>query len=369
MAKYYYNDVLLPEIPLVYNDIEFPYMFIWKASGKYWAFTARDIFYYTDGKIFNTNREDSFVIYNIEIDGAEGVEEWSFYVFTNSFVDINANNILVWSNHDIPNGSADATEIYFYATYPKDENGNEVGKPEEEPEPEPEEPPKKYYYNGVLLPEVPKMDAYPHYLICQDERFAGYKYHLIFTNNGFNELYSTVTCNNQEVRYNYYLAENGDEWVHYTTAKLSNYSYVDCTVTPLFFTNIDIYTGNTLYMSAMTPVPEVPEEPEPEYDEKYAVTSERLIEFANTARKIVGSTATMTPEEMATAFGNVQTLIDTANAKTGGGDTDLTSAVGTLVEGYGSGGSSGGLTYERIKSNETMSMKVLMSSSIGVTGV
>lgn len=71
------------------------------------------------------------------------------------------------------------------------------------------------------------------------------------------------------------------------------------------------------------------------YDEKYAVTSERLIEFADTARKIVGSTNTMTPEEMSTAFGNVQTLIDTANAKTGGGDTDLTSAVGTLVEGYG----------------------------------
>ena len=51
----------------------------------------------------------------------------------------------------------------------------------------------------------------------------------------------------------------------------------------------------------------------------------------------------MTPVEMSTAFGNVQTLIDTANAKTGGGDTDLTTAVETLVNGYSSSTSDNGV--------------------------
>lgn len=71
------------------------------------------------------------------------------------------------------------------------------------------------------------------------------------------------------------------------------------------------------------------------YDSKYVVDSGRMLDFANTARKIVGSTNTMTPEEMATAFGNVQTLIDTANAKTGGSYSSLTDAVNALVIGYG----------------------------------
>ena len=38
----------------------------------------------------------------------------------------------------------------------------------------------------------------------------------------------------------------------------------------------------------------------------------------------------------------IQGLIDTANAATGGVDADLTSAVNTLVAGFGSGGSGGG---------------------------
>lgn len=38
----------------------------------------------------------------------------------------------------------------------------------------------------------------------------------------------------------------------------------------------------------------------------------------------------------------IQGLIDTANAATGGVDADLTSAVNTLVAGFGSGGASGG---------------------------
>lgn len=42
----------------------------------------------------------------------------------------------------------------------------------------------------------------------------------------------------------------------------------------------------------------------------------------------------------------IQKLIDEANAKTGKADADLTGAVGSLVEGYGSGGSGGSETLQ-----------------------
>lgn len=40
----------------------------------------------------------------------------------------------------------------------------------------------------------------------------------------------------------------------------------------------------------------------------------------------------------------IQTLIDNANATTGKGDTNLTTAQNSLIEGYGQGGGGGGFS-------------------------
>ena len=202
----------------------------------------------------------------------------------------------------------------------------------------------KYYYNGVLLPEIPSdvLAEYPYAWIRMNT--AANAYDLYFSTEPFYLVAQETISGNGIVKPWYktgYVGydESASEWVYYKTSN-SNLGF-DSTLI-ILWSNHDIPNGSAdateIYFYGSEPVPEGGSEPE--YKEKYVVTTERLIEFADTARKIVGSTATMTPSEMSTAFGNVQTLIDTANAKTGGGDTDLTSAVGTLVDGYGSGGAS-----------------------------
>ena len=57
----------------------------------------------------------------------------------------------------------------------------------------------------------------------------------------------------------------------------------------------------------------------------------------------------------------IQGLINTANATTGKADTDLTSAVGALIAGFGQGGGGGGIEVTEgtiTPSSETLSMRI-----------
>ena len=124
MAKYLYNGVLLPEIPA---DVlaEFPYA---------WIKTDYTQLYVSKVPWFNNNNYLSFgsiTAENRAYKVSESGEEW---VLRHTFTDNGGYTPYVfWSNYDIPNGSADATEIYFYGSEPVDPNA-------------PEEPTEEVYY-------------------------------------------------------------------------------------------------------------------------------------------------------------------------------------------------------------------------------
>lgn len=118
MAKYYYNGVLLPEIPVVegygYAAIRYD-----EANSRIDCIYSQTNFYYTGSTIRNTAGSS----YKRYIASISNPVEWTESSDTN-YQDwaIATNRRLLWSNHDIPNGSATSTTIYFYATDPVPEN-------------------------------------------------------------------------------------------------------------------------------------------------------------------------------------------------------------------------------------------------------
>lgn len=112
LAKYLYNGVCLPSIPIL---ADYPYAFIGliQSTGKYQILASKQPMYFADGKI---KRQNS----NVEpfISCTAGAVGWTVGKSGNYSWSIDTDRILIWSNHDIPNGSADATDIYFEGTEP-----------------------------------------------------------------------------------------------------------------------------------------------------------------------------------------------------------------------------------------------------------
>lgn len=124
-AKCYYNDVLLPGIPAEMLK-KYPYVWIRADNdgGNYNLVLAEQPWYFNDGMKFNGISSDDFpalgcIYYSIPISKAANATEWEFTKsgFFSKF-SISETRTVMWSNHDIPNGSADATEIYFEGSQP-----------------------------------------------------------------------------------------------------------------------------------------------------------------------------------------------------------------------------------------------------------
>ena len=114
--KYYYNDVLLPEIPA--NVLaSYPYAFIGfiASTGKYQILASANPMYFntTNSNIVRQNSNTEPFLYCLESD-----EAWTAGTSGNYGWSIDSDRQLIWSNHDIPNGSATATEIYFEGSEP-----------------------------------------------------------------------------------------------------------------------------------------------------------------------------------------------------------------------------------------------------------
>lgn len=118
MAKYYYNGVLLPEIPA---DIvsACPYLTILKAldNGNIWCYGSTSKPYYNVQSSVERLELPSGrygVKYNVEGDSWGEVNTST----SSTWCNLSTTWTVVWSNFDIPNGSATATDIYFRASYP-----------------------------------------------------------------------------------------------------------------------------------------------------------------------------------------------------------------------------------------------------------
>lgn len=109
-GKCWYNGVLLPEIP---TDVLASFPYCWMNSTGSAFIVAAYPWYYTSGKmniaVSAENRK-----YSLSSDGM-GWELSNTYTDTGGYT-VNAHP--AWANHDILNGSATATEIYFNGSEP-----------------------------------------------------------------------------------------------------------------------------------------------------------------------------------------------------------------------------------------------------------
>lgn len=114
--KYSYNGVVLPEIPADVL-VEYPYAFIGfvASTGKYQILASADPMYF-DTSAAKLTRQNSNTEPFLYCSGSDTT--WTAGTSGNYGWTIDSDRQLVWSNHDIPNGSADATEIYFEGSEP-----------------------------------------------------------------------------------------------------------------------------------------------------------------------------------------------------------------------------------------------------------
>lgn len=117
MAKYYYNGVLLPEIP---SDVlaEYPYCWIRKntTSGNYDLVFGKQSWYNNNGMYCQDETSEPW--YVIPINGSENATEWIFNKTATGTFGVDSSRTVMWSNFDIPNGSATSTTIYFSGNQP-----------------------------------------------------------------------------------------------------------------------------------------------------------------------------------------------------------------------------------------------------------
>ena len=230
MAKYYYNGALLPEIPPDILD-SYPYVFIGKStsSGNYIFRACKVKWWVKNSKYFSTSSE--FVIYQAIQDEWEYVNtmvgaDTSITFFTN-----------LWSNHDIPNGSATASAIYFYSTYPI---------------PEADE----CYYNGVRLPAIPPdvLAEYPYACILGSHQLLVAKQPWLYSSN--NSLVLQPACKNQK-----YVLNNEAWTLNGTWTDTGGWSVAY----GVLWSNHDIRNGSatstTIYFYGNSPVAVKPETP------------------------------------------------------------------------------------------------------------
>ena len=113
MAKFYYNGILLPEIPTEHLSTN-PYAWIRKnqSTGYYDLALSNDRWYYSSSAVYPAN-SDVIYWYRIPLEGYESYNEWVFKEETTGEFDVDANRTLLWCNDDISDGSLTSKNVYL----------------------------------------------------------------------------------------------------------------------------------------------------------------------------------------------------------------------------------------------------------------
>ena len=121
IKKYYYNGVLLPELPA---DVLAQYPYAWirnnTRTGYYDLCLSSSLWYASDADTISTDSYNTTGIQWYRVTKSAPEEVWVFnqaWTSSGGFGNESDRHIM-WSNHDIPNGSATATEIYFEGSEP-----------------------------------------------------------------------------------------------------------------------------------------------------------------------------------------------------------------------------------------------------------
>lgn len=126
MAYCFYNGVRLPELP---SEVlkNYPYCWIRKNDNTqhYDLLFTKILGYYdasTGGIVYGTTSGTTDIAhYRVAYPG--NADDWTNYQTTNTWMALDANRSVVWSNHYIPSGSLTSTEMYFdgYEVIPETE--------------------------------------------------------------------------------------------------------------------------------------------------------------------------------------------------------------------------------------------------------
>lgn len=233
MAKFYYNGVLLPEIP---GDVlaEYPYYIIVLNGSTYILLMAQKRWFRASSDALQVKRCPNAQFDYNGTDWGTG----SFYTSVGNW----PQDWLIFASHDIPDGSETAIEIYMQAMTPVPEF--------------PEEPSGSgdYYYGNDLLPEVPSVNGKPYYFIRRNTNY--YKYEVMFASSQFyynssdSAMYTKDGTNCD--RYELPMGADGAWTFVDSTNGFGIEAGRDC-----IFVNADAYNGassSDVWMAAMTPV-------------------------------------------------------------------------------------------------------------------
>jgi hypothetical protein len=115
-----YNGVRLPRIP---DSVLASYPYAWirdnRSTGYYDLLLAQGVWYCSDTDTLAHNDAKKVEWYRIEKATASSATAWTFnQSYDSKTWGEEANRPIMWSNHDIPNGSANATDIYFVGSEP-----------------------------------------------------------------------------------------------------------------------------------------------------------------------------------------------------------------------------------------------------------
>jgi hypothetical protein len=128
-GKSWFNGVLLPDIPA---DVlaQYPYAWIRKhtANNQYQLILAASPFYYYNGSVYCSAGDSApKQWYDVTISTADTATAWTFNKQTTGSFPTDDARPIMWSNHDLPNGSATSSNIYFEGTEPIKEQGVDYG--------------------------------------------------------------------------------------------------------------------------------------------------------------------------------------------------------------------------------------------------
>lgn len=154
--QYYYNHDQLPEIPAEVLE-EWPYVFIVQSLTSARVYGCKEKPYVhtaDDGTTRLTIPDGGRVRYTVNRDASAWMQDAASVVTTSLALLGGGGWSVWWSNFDIPNGSADAEEIYFPASQPQTEQPADT---------------THFYYNGVRLPAIPAdfLAEYPYVVIAR----------------------------------------------------------------------------------------------------------------------------------------------------------------------------------------------------------
>lgn len=116
MAKYYYNGILLPDIPAEHLATN-PYIFIRdnSSSGYYDLIMCSGVLYYSSNSVqYNSDSTAIQYMYRLSKSIYLDATEWEFVKeVSNSYFNISSSQVVLWSNVAILNSSSTSSTIYF----------------------------------------------------------------------------------------------------------------------------------------------------------------------------------------------------------------------------------------------------------------